>query len=827
MRVSIHGTSNSVRAGWKEALYKNESLEISNFSVGACSSGVAVCQALKHKSFEYDINILELSINDGIMLSRGELSEEHVRLYIDGMFDLMLSAGSTVILLIFPEKTYLEDKTKTNPINAYYKQKASQFNIPVIDGYAFVDALLNEVPLDVLFLDKNHLNEPIAYKLGEVVNDAVETFIAKKFTKKSIEKSCRSVFDYLSAENLIDSSQKLIDVATSLRSEQAMVLHKDEVLQLKSDAMLCGLYIDTNNSKTLIRVEGSKEIVTNAYRSEIKTTKPQFLYMPLQDPLPCKGELMISIADKNTPIDEDSWLKKRVDTDENFLVLFGLLFCSIEENRLKNCHILTDDSLKEMQKFINMRLEEKKEMIKENAQNLQRKLIIHIGMNKTGSSSIQESMHKNLYNERFKYMQLSSPNHSGPLQMLFLKNSNTNASIAARALTIKENRVEKNRIQSNLINQIVEVQSAKFILSGEGLTKLSEEELLNLKLFFNRFFSHISIVGYVRTPKSFIESSFQQRLKGPKSVNRINNISPEYYQRFNKFDNIFGKKNVMLWKFDPKTFPEGDVVLDFCQKLGIPFMKEQSIKVNESLSLEAIALLYVYRKYGPSYGVGKGAGAEMAFIVKKLSQFGHKKFKTSPSLMKPILENLQEDIGWMEARLGESLSESMKDESDAIHSEEELEKIALESVKELLPLVDQKYIPEGTDTTTIEGVVATVHALRLMARKKMNPEQKDAILPNEILNTTKEENMNPTVVQIVENLKNEMPNLATKLNEKQFQRIVMKTLEQVNTVIETSEEKVVRIPKLGNFRKNEIEKDGVKTMRIVFTAAKPKEKAAE
>lgn len=37
-------------------------------------------------------------------------------------------------------------------------------------------------------------------------------------------------------------------------------------------------------------------------------------------------------------------------------------------------------------------------------------------------------------------------------------------------------------------------------------------------------------------------------------------------------------------------------------------------------------------------------------------------------------------------------------------------------------------------------------------------------------------------------------------------------------------EKVVRIPKLGNFRKNEIEKDGVKTMRIVFIAAKPKEK---
>jgi hypothetical protein len=71
---------------------------------------------------------------------------------------------------------------------------------------------------------------------------------------------------------------------------------------------------------------------------------------------------------------------------------------------------------------------------------------------------------------------------------------------------------------------------------------------------------------------------------------------------FEKFDDVLGRENVRLWKFDPPSFPNGCVVQDFCTRLGIALPRERVIRVNASISREAVQLLYTYRKLGRNFG---------------------------------------------------------------------------------------------------------------------------------------------------------------------------------------------------------------------------------
>ncbi len=94
------------------------------------------------------------------------------------------------------------------------------------------------------------------------------------------------------------------------------------------------------------------------------------------------------------------------------------------------------------------------------------------------------------------------------------------------------------------------------IISGEGIRRLTELELINLREFFLKYFDRVRIVAYVRKPKSYLESSFQQSVQGGMNYFNLNKIYPNYRDLFEKFDNVFGKENVTIWKFDPNRFPQ-------------------------------------------------------------------------------------------------------------------------------------------------------------------------------------------------------------------------------------------------------------------------------
>lgn len=342
-----------------------------------------------------------------------------------------------------------------------------------------------------------------------------------------------------------------------------------------------------------------------------------------------------------------------------------------------------------------------------------RKCLLHVGMHKTGSSSIQESLNRTPTSKAFHYVKLSSPNHSGDIYTLFSQHPEQYHAWKKQALSPEEVNAKRDEIQSRLIQNFTESDAEVFLISGEDIAELSEVELLEMKTFLLRYFESIEVFAYVRSPKSYIESAFQQTIKGYLDTFSLDKMYPRYQKRFEKFDNVFGRENVQLYLYDLELLLQQDVVTDFCLRAGIAIDAGGITRTNDSLSREAVSLLYTYRKFGPGYGSGKHVMRENNMMIAQLSKIGDTKFKFSDELIKPVLLQNSEDIRWIEARLGREFSNHERRYAHAIHSEEELLEIDAQSVAMLKKLLGDEYLPTGLEGQSRREIALLVHLLRL------------------------------------------------------------------------------------------------------------------
>lgn len=344
-----------------------------------------------------------------------------------------------------------------------------------------------------------------------------------------------------------------------------------------------------------------------------------------------------------------------------------------------------------------------------------RKCIIHVGMHKTGSSSIQRSLN-GFSNEEIVYAQFSNlPNHSIPLGSLFAPypEKHWSRQLARRtgnkppSSIDLQSFIDKMRIE--LDNNLTNVGDRTLLFSGEGISRLPKKGLKKLYKFFKSKFEHITIVAYIRPPAGYISSAFLQRLKGG-DLDRLEPIYRSYRIDFCKLDEVFGPENVLLWKFSPKSFPGNCVVQDFCRRLGIAFPVSRIIRRNESFPKEIASLLYIYSKFSEELGLEKLTASMSRHLIAELSDVCYMKFRFAPSLIKPLLDKNREDIAWMEARLGQPLLENLsQDEPGDIREESDLLTPDPTVVRELRTRFGAEAL--GIDNmNSLQVVAALVHA---------------------------------------------------------------------------------------------------------------------
>lgn len=330
--------------------------------------------------------------------------------------------------------------------------------------------------------------------------------------------------------------------------------------------------------------------------------------------------------------------------------------------------------------------------------------IIHIGMHKTGSTSIQHSL-DGYEDARFSYARLGdSPNHSLSIYDLFTQEGEGGFFDAPpQAQTVDS-------YKRQLLQAIAHNEQRNLIISGEQISSMHPAALVRLRDCLKPRFETIRIVGYVRPPASYLASAFQQRLKKRNPKFEPLRLYRSYRDTFHKFDEIFGAENVELWKFDPSTLYNRCAVSDFCRRLGIAIPPERVRTENESLSRQFVGLLYIYRQYAPAFAASLQI-EEVEELNRRLSAVWSDKFALSPELTQAIHRQYAEDIAWIEDRLGQPMGEQPKTIPHTVDSEADLLRTPTQTLEELCALVGQRP-PEAPEQPGPEAIAQLFHRLR-------------------------------------------------------------------------------------------------------------------
>lgn len=223
--------------------------------------------------------------------------------------------------------------------------------------------------------------------------------------------------------------------------------------------------------------------------------------------------------------------------------------------------------------------------------------IVHIGLHKTGSTSIQQSL-ANFDNGEIFYADFDFINHSIPIYTAFHHNYFKYHVWVKKGYKQEEIDELRKRFVSTLINELNRPDHSKIIISGEDISLLDDEGAGDFIELIQKHVRSVKIICYVRDPQSYAASVFQELVKhGIKVVPQ--SIYPDYEFRIRKFVELVGKENVIVRVFDPASFPKNSVVADFCDISGIPYAGVTEKRVNESLSSHGLKLLYLFNKTNP------------------------------------------------------------------------------------------------------------------------------------------------------------------------------------------------------------------------------------
>jgi hypothetical protein len=340
-------------------------------------------------------------------------------------------------------------------------------------------------------------------------------------------------------------------------------------------------------------------------------------------------------------------------------------------------------------------------------------------MRKTGTSSIQRSL-AGYSDAEFVYYSESKgrPNHTPAIFGLLERfaprpDERTELGRARR----NAQRDFDPRARERFADTVRAVGERTLIISGEGIMFLSLTELQDLAAFLQTTsIQKLEVVAYVRPFAAYVTSVARATKGGALKNLSLERRTSRYRAAFEKFDQVFGRENVQLWKFDQQSFPSGCVVKDFSTRLGISLPPERIVRVNESISREIVALLYTYYRLGRSLGARNMSAGEKYRLIKWLGNLGDKKFRFSPDLLRPMLEKNRVDIEWMETRLGESLQEQLGEHQPGdVQDKWDLLRPDPIVVEKLLQLLGRR-APKGVTGKTPEEVAQLVHAVREESR---------------------------------------------------------------------------------------------------------------
>lgn len=316
-----------------------------------------------------------------------------------------------------------------------------------------------------------------------------------------------------------------------------------------------------------------------------------------------------------------------------------------------------------------------------------RRCILHVGMHKTGSTSIQNSLYRNPTLEGATYVDVGVPNASGALMQAFGQ-WRMHDSPLRPAITPEFRAFRRQASRQQLSHELARGGPCR-ILSGEDACRLEPAEAQEMRQLLRQHTRDIHVIAYVRDAKGYMESIYQQLLKGGgKGLLALEMLYPRYRFTLKKFDLVFGREHVTLVPFQPSALVEGCVVRDFCQRMGVRIDPGTVLRANEGMSRNATALLVNYRRLigmDTTYGAAldpalHGVLRVESYMVHGFLQVPGPKLRFAPDLLADFFAQKVEDLDWISERIGHDVRHLGSASADDIRCDADILRLSPEAL---------------------------------------------------------------------------------------------------------------------------------------------------
>lgn len=288
-----------------------------------------------------------------------------------------------------------------------------------------------------------------------------------------------------------------------------------------------------------------------------------------------------------------------------------------------------------------------------------RRIILHTGMHKTGSSTIQNVFHANrdflLEEERLLYPSLI-PNLSTALSTMFREDPGKHPFNRLSGLTSEEIAARREKYRDSLETEISSLDWDTLLLSAEGVSFLTAHEISKLREWGEQYASDWTVLVCVRHPVDWTRSVLQERLKRGDTLQQLYEKlpTPKYHRKISNAISVFGRENVRVFDFDTATRHEGGIVGAFAQEAGLSpssshLLASRAVRANESLSLEAVRVFDSLNRQRPlfigdSRAPGRaGPGREFPY----LRRIEGGKFDIPDSVKEDSRIQNRDDVAWL------------------------------------------------------------------------------------------------------------------------------------------------------------------------------------
>lgn len=260
------------------------------------------------------------------------------------------------------------------------------------------------------------------------------------------------------------------------------------------------------------------------------------------------------------------------------------------------------------------------------------KAIVHLGTEKTGTSTIQHFLKKNreaLVSQGFYFAKSTGSLDDRKLSIYCLGDDQFDAYHKANFIdTLQKKKQFEEKVFLDLKEEMSHLPSNvhTVIFSSEHLHSLVKQDgqRRKLKAMLGDIFDDIILVSYLRPQIEMAVSHYSTYLK-TRGVFDLDDFLKncdvtsyyyDYWRYLTGWEESFPESDILVRVFDKKQLVSGDVVADFCHAFGIDFYQLGSVvPANESVSPTGQELLKAINRNFPVFieGVGKNP-TRTAFI---------------------------------------------------------------------------------------------------------------------------------------------------------------------------------------------------------------------